>query len=212
MKTSIFTLIAKIKTGFQRLSDADLVSKALSIISGMTGNINFPTPSPSLDDVGTALADFQLAVTAAANKDREKVVLKKQAKLDLIQLLNSLAGYVTFTANGDATILAGSNFDFYKQRTPVVITQPQNVTVTSGVNSGDLIINSLSVNGAKSYIHQYMADADKANGSWISVNGTAKKCTITGLTPGTLYWCRIAAVGGKGGQVVYSDAVSKFAQ
>ena len=99
---------------FGRLSDPKLITKALAILTAMTDNVNFPTPSPALADISASITDFQVAVNAAAQRDRTKVVLKNRARVSLIENLKSLGNYVTFTANTDSAILSSSGFDFAK--------------------------------------------------------------------------------------------------
>ena len=44
----------RIVNGFDNLNDANLAVRTQAIVAAMTGNTNFPTPTPSLADVTTA--------------------------------------------------------------------------------------------------------------------------------------------------------------
>ena len=46
--------------------------------------------------------------------------------------------------------------------------------------------------------------------SWMTMNCTTSKCRLTGLTPGTLYFFRVGAVGTRD-QILFSYVVSKMA-
>jgi hypothetical protein len=48
-----------------------------------------------------------------------------------------------------------------------------------------------------------------APGSWVSNLSTSAKTTLTNLQPGTVYYCRVAAVGSNN-QLLYSDALSRM--
>jgi hypothetical protein len=63
---------------------------------------------------------------------------------------------------------------------------------------------------AVSYVFQYTTDATLAEASWMPMNCSTTKCQLMGLTPGTKYYVRVAAVGTKG-QELYSDVSSKVA-
>jgi hypothetical protein len=60
------------------------------------------------------------------------------------------------------------------------------------------------------YMHQYSTDPLLKDESWMSMTCTATKCKLEGLTPGTTYFLRVAAIGAKD-QVLYSDVMSKKA-
>ncbi len=201
---SIIATRAKIKTSFTKFSLSALNTLAIYILSRLTGNPNFPTPTPTLDVFAEAISNFQNAMVAALTGDRQKIELRKQAWADLINILVDLAEYVTFTAGGVPAVLESSGFEMYKQREPVYIPKPENVLVKEGLNSGELIITVQLKGKAQCYFFQYTPDPLTENSVWESIAATTKEYTITGLEKGKVYWCRVAAVGGNN-QIVYSD-------
>ncbi len=203
-------MIAKITMAFGRLSDPKLITKALAILTAMTDNVNFPTPSPALADISASITDFQAAVNAAAQRDRTKVVLKNRARVSLIENLKSLGNYVTFTANTDSAILSSSGFDLRKNPQPVIVGKPIGL-VEDGINSGELINSADSAKNGKSFVHQYTPDPLTEDSIWTSYTSTSKKYVFTGLIRAQVYWCRVGVIGAKN-QVVFSDPLSRVAQ
>lgn len=211
MKSFIAIMIAKITTGFDRLSDAHLLTKAMDIYASMNGNVLFPTPTPALDALNDAILSFQNALTAAAARERTQVILKNQARVALIVMLRELANYVTFTANGDAGVLSSSGYDMRKVPEPVIVPKPTNLLVEDGLNSGELKVTVDKPKGARSFVHQYTADPLLAGSVWESTPTTSKTYTFTGLEKAKNYWCRVGVIGSNG-QLVYSDPVSRVVQ
>jgi len=204
-------MIAVIVMPFSRLSDSKLLTKALDILASMTSNPFFPTPTPSLETVGDAIANFQEGLTGAATRDRSKVILKNRARVELIAILKALGNYVTFTAgDGNSAMIGSTAFDTRKIPQPVIIPKPT-LLVESGVNSGELINIADADGKGKSFVHQYTPDPLTEASVWTSFTSTSRKFTFTGLEKTKIYWCRVGLVGAKG-QQVFSDPVSKVVQ
>ncbi|HEY5407045.1 MAG TPA: hypothetical protein VIJ92_08155 [Ginsengibacter sp.] len=194
----------RIKTSFLKFSSSALLTLATYILSRISNNPNFLTPSPTLAAFAEVISNFQNAMIAALTGDRQKIELRKQARVDLITVLIDLAEYVTFTAGGVPAVLESSGFEMYKQREPVYIPKPENVLVKEGLNSGELILSVQLKGKAQCYFFQYTLDPLTENSVWESIAATTKEYTLTGLEKGKMYWCRVAAVGGNN-QIVYSD-------
>ena len=203
-------MIAKITMSFDRLSDANLLTKARDIFTAMTGNPSFAAPTPALDDLYAAILDFQAAVNAAAGRERTKVVLKNRSRVALIAILKAIGNYVTFTANGDSAMLSSSGYDPRKTPQPVIVSKPT-VTVDDGTNSGELLNSADSAKNTRGFVHQYTADPLTDNSVWNSFTTTSKKYTFTGLNRAKVYWCRVGVIGAKG-QLVFSDPISRVVQ
>lgn len=194
---------------FAKLSDGNLESKTHEILLLMTGNANFPTPVPALADVTAAAAAYSAALAKAGTGNRIDVADKNAKREILIGLLRSLCRYVNLVADGDATMILSSGFSISKDPQPVVLTRPENIRVENGVASGSLLVSVKAVKGAYAYFHEYTTDATMAPGSWVSTTGTTSKMQFSNLQPGTIYFCRVGAVG-TNNQLLYSDPVSRM--
>jgi hypothetical protein len=201
----------RITTGFDPMSDPDFETKAGSIYNGVNGNAFFPTPTPTMPEVNDALQGYSVSLLSAQTRDKNAVAAKNQARAALTDLLTQLASYVTMTANGDRAILVASNYDLASEGDSTPITKPENIQLSDGANSGEIVVKVKGVKGAKSYLHQYTADPLTASSEWTQVISTTSKYTFKNLSVAQRVWCRVAAVGSYN-QVVFSDAVSRVVQ
>ena len=204
--------LLRITNGFDKLSDANLETRAGAILSAMTGNVSFPTPSPALATVQTAATDFAIALAKAKTGSEYDKAFKNSKREELITLLHSLGNYVLFTANGDELMAKSSGYSIARTPSPAPgVTPATNQKLEDGANAGELKFSFDKVPGARSYMYQYTPDPVTESSVWQSMPGTVRKTVFTGLQSGTRYWCRVIAIG-TGGQGVYSDAVSRIVQ
>ncbi len=198
--------------GIEQMADPVFETLSQSIYASMLGNDYYPTPLPALTVVDEAVNAYSDALVAALQtKGKNEVALKNQARETLTDLLGQLANSVMATANGDRVKLTSSGFPIGKEGETITLLKPENIQITDGVNPGELMVKVKAVKGAKGYAHQYTPDPLTATSEWKQVLSTSCKCTITGLTPGQKYWCRVAAFGAYG-QLVYSDVISRVVQ
>ena len=201
----------RIVNGFTEMSDGTLLVKANLIRTSLTGNTSFPTPTPSLAALTTAITDFEAAVLAAENGDRQLVAVKNQLREVLINLLHLLGNYVLFTAGGDEVVATSSGFNVSKVPQPSpALTTPQGMELKNGVNKGELQFSFRKVRGARAYIFEITPLPVTGASLWQSSMGTICKKLFTGLESGKEYACRVAAIGIKD-QVVYSNPVTRVA-
>lgn len=199
----------KALSNFNRLTDGALEAKCHLIISSLTGNAAFPTPIPTLAEIEAASDDYSSALVTAGTGNRSDIANKNAKRETVISLYNRLCTFVNLTANGNAALLLTTGFDVSKTPEPKVVTKPQNLKVMNGAAAGSLLVSVKRVPGAYSYVHQYTTDATLAPDSWVSTTGTTAKLLLTNLAAGTMYYCRVAAVGGNE-QIMYSDTVARM--
>src|SRR2546430_7608479 len=99
---------AKVNIGFSRTPDSELDERAKGIIEKLTGNGDFPTPSPTLATVQTALDDYSKALGMQRGQARTDTTRVRRATLE--DLLQKLGTYVNTTADGDESKLINSGF------------------------------------------------------------------------------------------------------
>lgn len=199
-----------VSLSFARLADANLVTKTNQIIASITGNTNYPTPTPTLPVVQAAATAFSSALTAAADGGRTKTAEKNAARSVLLGLLRNLALFVQQNSNEDLAVLLSSGFDAQKEPQPAgVLPAPQGATLTQSTLSGQLDFRAGSVSNASAYEGQMTTDINKDE--WENAGTfTATRFSLDELKPGTLYWARSRAVG-SAGPGAWSDAVSAMA-
>ena len=99
-----------------------------------------------------------------------------------------MARYVDRKANGDSAIILGAGFNIAKQ--PASPARPE-FSAEQGDKSGSAYIQRKRVTGAHAYIWQQSFDGV----NWTTAQTTAQASVeLTGLTPLTKYWFRVAVV------------------
>lgn len=197
----------KVNLGFSRYTEAALLVEAQAIQAALTNNNNFPTPTPTLAVVQTAIYDYANALSAAQEGGKTNVAIKNQKKQELIDILIALGNYVAFTANGDDVKLTSSGFPLTKQREPLPpLDKPEIIKLEGGMNSGELNVTIGAVKAARTYVYQYTQEPLTDNSSWVSNNSTLVKFSFSNLEAGKKYWCRVIAYG-RNEQEVFSDPV-----
>jgi hypothetical protein len=185
-KQSVALFLSK-KTVPQIIADAN------SYVTKMTGNAYFPAPSPPLATI-TAQTNTLIASQIVASTRAKGASAQMHTDLKVLEVsLKSLGSYVATIANqtpSNAVAIinsAGMQARKHTARTPKVF------TIKQGPTPGVVEVNSKAVKRG-SYIYQYTTDQTMAN-SWVDGYKNMKvKGTITGLTPGTRYYFRVAAV------------------
>jgi hypothetical protein len=180
-------------------SDARLDQDVETIITSMTGNANFATPSPTLAVISTALSAFTVALAGAADGGIEKTAIKNARRAELVSLLRQLASYVFATANGDMTKLLSSGFPAQKtSHSPIgPLPAPTTPFLSQGPVTGSLSASTPPVNG--SYIYNWRVALASAPAVYVKqVQSTAASNTFEDLTPGQIYDVQLNAVGTAG--------------
>ena len=83
-------------------STAALIAFAQGVVTGMTGNKAFPSPTPPLPTVAASIDALVSAQNQAATKVKGAATARNVAKAALILELKQLRGYVQSVADGDA--------------------------------------------------------------------------------------------------------------
>ena len=207
--------MAKIRLNLSGLSTAQKLAKAEQVVPAMTGNPTYPTPTPTLASISTAATELRTAdaeSVAARQTAKEKTAIKNQKEEKLEQLLTQLAAHVESVAGGDEQKILSAGFDV---RTVGVVTTetpdaPQGLTATVGDHEGEIDLSWDTVPGAKSYVIGQSADSGTPVTWSHAAVSTRSSYTANGLTSGTRYWFRVAAVNNNG-QSGWSDPSMKIA-
>lgn len=206
--------MAKVKLSLQSLTDLELVNFTRAHIAEMTGNANFPTPDPDAATLLTIVDAFEDDITALRANEaagKEIKIRKDGRRDDLSGALNRRGRYVEGVSGGDEAIIASAGFATRSPAAPVGIPQqPGNLVATIGDMVGTVDLSWDRVRGAASYIIQLCPDP-VSEPNWRFVNVSPKSSfTVEGLTSGSKYWFRVAAVG-TAGQGPWSDPATKMA-
>jgi len=201
--------VQRISLNFSAYSDANFQVKAKHIETNLTGNAFFPTLTPPLTDLKAAIEDYSSALQAAGNGDRNDVALKVAARRSLELLLVTLGNCIMMVAKGDVAMLQSSGYTLTKIPEPRTLGALGNVTLSKGVNSGELTAKVKALYGAGKYVHQLSASLPGDDTVWQDFPGNPSKFVFTGLVPGKQYWVRVIALGSRA-QKSYSPVATAF--
>ena len=206
--------MTRIKLNLSNLSIPEKIDLAQQIVKAMTGNANFPTPNPSLAQVTTASDNLEKAhgdALAARQESKNKTAIQNQCEEEFDAFVTRLASYVSSIGGDDPVLITSAGMDVQTPATPVGdVGVAKAVEVEAGESDGELRLQWRSVEGARSYVVE-RSPAAPPNATWIHEAATTKtQITVKGLTSGTRYWFRVAAVG-TNGQGGWSDPATKVA-
>ena len=197
MNTATNGYYARVALSFARKIDTDLIAFVRNVITLMTGNTNYPTPSPALADVTTSVNDFETAVHDALDGGKIAIATRNAARQALLALMRQLAAYVQGHCMADLLTLFSSGFEAVRSPSPVgTLLPPQNPRLGLTDKSGELMFRYDRVNNANNYSIQ---TAPAATGPWEDEGlRTTTRVVIGGLTPGEILWARVCANGSAG--------------
>lgn len=195
--SDIINQIARVALGFARTNAGKLIEFVRNIITLMTGNANYTTPSPTLATVATAVDQFESLVQEASNGDRIAIAARNASRAGLLSLVRQLASYVQGQCKGDLAILVTSGFKAIKQKsTSVIPVVPTNPRLTPGPNTGALTFRFGRGRNVSNFSIQL---ADDADGPWTDWGLSGKtRVLLDGLTPLRTKWARARANGAAG--------------
>ena len=207
--------MAKIRLNFNRLPIQEKVARAQQIVTALTGNVSFTTPTPALANITTAATELAAAEAEAQStrqSAKEKTTARNQKEDSLDQLITQVAAYVESVAGNNEQMILSAGLDPRAQ--PVAPSappdQPQALTPTAGDHDGEIDLSWEPIAGAKSYVIQQSPDPVTPT-TWAHADVSTKSSyTASGLQSGTRYWYRVAAVNNFG-QNGWSDPATKIA-
>jgi hypothetical protein len=193
--------------GLSKLSAPQVIANTKLYVQKMTGNTNFPTPTPSLTTVSTQLATLETAYTLSQTRVKGSVSKMKVELKALEILLKNLASYVETIANADPdnaeNIINSSGMPVKKPRT----VQPKLFTAVLTKIPGQVRLDSKAVNRSSCYIYQMTTDPNAAT-SWQTIlTSNNVKDLVNGLASNTRYYFRVA-VSTKGIQGAWSTPIN----
>lgn len=188
----------KIKLAITGLNATKLVEKSFRIISMMTGNASFPTPTPSLADLTAATEALATASVPASGGDRHAILLRKDQEVVVANMLRTLGAYVTVEANGDGAVITSSGFELQRLPEPQSsISRPVDFVSERGKHSGGVELSWKSVLGAQSYVIDMTTGEPKDPlAVWTTVAITTKvKARFDNMEIGQFFYYRVKAIG-----------------
>jgi hypothetical protein len=184
---------------------ADLITHAQAIVTAMTGNASFPTPTPTLAVISTAISALQTAETAALSRVNGAVAVRDDKRAALVKLLKQLTAYVQTVVDADVetagAIIQSAALAVKKAPTR----KPRVFDAVHGAAPGSASLIAPSAGQRAAYDWEYSVDGGK---TWVMSPSTLQaKTVVTGLTPGATVQFRYRPVT-KAGEGNWSQVVS----
>ena len=197
MNSSTNGFYARVALSFARKIDTDLIAFIRNVITLMTNNTQYPTPTPSLAAITASVNAFETAVHDALDGGKIAIATRNAERMELVALMRQLAAYVQANCDADLLALLGSGFDAVRAPSPVgTLPPPQNPRLSLTDKSGELMFRFDRVNNAVNYSVQ---TAPAATGPWTDeALSTSTRVLIGGLAPGETMWARACANGSAG--------------
>jgi len=186
--------------GYTSMTDADIIARATAVLTGMTGNSNFPNSPVDLSAFKTDIDTFSALISQALDGSKKIIAEKNKQRQIVIKSLKLLARFVEVHANADEAIFKSSGFEPVSTTKvpPAPLPLPIIRSVYHGWLSGEIVVQVEAIPKAKNYEFRY---APVVNGapptSWTSKVVTKVKPPVgfQGLTPGTVYAVQVRALG-----------------
>ena len=197
----------KIVLNLFSLSDGALEDLGLAVAAAMNGNTHFPEPEPSLAALNDSIKAYSDALALAKTRDKVKVAIKKDLKEVLLTDLRKLISYCSMVAAGDRAKLVSSGFPVNAETASFkMLPAPENLTVKTGINSGEAIVSINRIANARAYLLYYKSAA--GNGEWLHATNSLPRFTLSGLEALSLYQFKMGAIGIKG-QITCTEIITK---
>ena len=194
--------MAKVRLNLKDMTITQKVPFGRNVVTKTTGNSNFTTPNPALATISTLIDTLESKAEIAQIKRQEsqQATTELHAAEDAFdQGLTQFGNYVEGITGGDTAKIQSSGLDVRATAAPIgPMPKPDALAATIGDLEGECDLVWHRVRGAGSYLIQKSVDPITAT-SWQQAGvSTKSKFSVTGLTSGSKYWFRVAAVGSEG--------------
>ncbi len=199
-----------VKLGLDRITSSMLLVKARNMVSKITGNAAFSTPTPPLATVTAAADKLESAINAyELNRGPGEYTDRELAFMEVKGLVTDLGAYVQSASNGDLDLIKSAGCGVRKSGAPLgQLPAPKNVLARTTAYPGRIEITWGGVRGRGTYtIDHCLGDPSEAS-NWKPFGITSKnRYTADGLESNKEHFFRITAIGAAGASPV-SDAAS----
>ena len=200
--------------GLARITPSTLLVKVRNMVSKLTGNPAFPTPTPPLVDVTAAADELEAAIIAhEANPGPSEVLQRSIAFQQMKGLYIDLGGYVQAASNGDIDLIKSAGGVVRRSPSPIgELPAPKKVTAVSTPFPGRIDISWGGVRGRGMYEPEICEGDPNVEANWSVLFLTTKnRHSITGLKSDTVYYFRVKAIGTAGSSPMSDLAAAKAA-
>jgi hypothetical protein len=202
-ESAIMVINLRVSRDFMKAPANDLANTTDDVVDGLTGNPAFPTPPMLAADLTALNTALRAAITAADAGGPQQTAAKSKAYAAVTDALRKDANYVEIQSDNDLETLLSSGYDVVStNRAQAPLDQPLIMEI-SNLGTTQLLVRLQTVLNAKSYQAQL---STTANGPWQEegIYTQARRIVLMSLTPGTIYFVRVRAIGGSTGYSEWS--------
>jgi hypothetical protein len=191
------------KLGISLMSVLQKIEKARTIVLLMTGNINFPSPYPTLATITSITNQLDAARLKANSGSKEAATTVHYLEDELDMALKQLAGYVEGIANQNKStaeeVILSAGMDLRRKYSRSV---PEFSAMPTDMPGCVKLVHQ----GIKRGAHEFQMCTDPSNeANWRTIYmGTSGRFVMTKLTPGVVYYFRARSIS-KDGPSKWSD-------
>ena len=201
-----------VKLDLASLSLMEKIEFALRVGDAMVGHeATFPDPpiaGADFIDLAVSLRDTASSAESARTMWREFLSTQADVEGQLNAAFTQIANYVQNVSGGNVATIAIAGLPVRNPPSPVGrLPMPVGLTAVPGARPGELVLRWKAVRRASSYVIEQTTDL-RTPATWTRTGMSTKaKAFVDGLTSGTRYWFRVAALSAAG-QGEWSDAVT----
>jgi hypothetical protein len=189
--------MSNVKLGLSGLNGPALMLKGLHIAESLTGNLFFPTPTPTLIELAASLDALSASIEAAQTGDHEKIAMRNIRMGETKEVLKQLGMYVQDESKGNAEKIISSGFEVAQRGGPIgPLPAPGNAAAKVGNAMGTIDLSWDKVVGSRVFMIEINTTDPMNEVMWVARNYSTKThFTVSGLTTGTVCWFRIKPIG-----------------
>lgn len=188
-----------IKKGTSGLLNDDFKNRCQRVVNGLTGNANYPNPTPALPGVQIKIDKFNtlVLISQSLSTSPANTLAKNNLQKDLNKDMSALFWFVKSKGFTDIVIQTSTGFPLAKLPDPVHgIGMCEGFKVTMGPASGECALKVNKLKGAQSYLFQYNETLNPEINNWVNAPSGDTTMKLSGLTPGMRYTFRVCAIRG----------------
>ncbi len=200
--------------GLARITPTVLLVKARNIVTKLTGNLAYATPTPALAAVTAASDALEAAINAQQLNPGPGELIDRDLAFDKLKgLLTDLGGYIQAASNGDLELIKSAGCVVRKTSGPVgMMPKPKDVVAENSLLHGRIDVRWRGVRGRNMYELEICSGDPNMEDNWKPLALTSKnRHTADGLKSDGVYYFRVKALGAAGAGPVSDSAHAKAA-
>ena len=170
---------------------------AQHVVTSLTNNLSFPSPSPALPAIAEDISALEAAESAVLGRTKGAVETRNLKLAAVRTDLEHLLSYVQQVADANPTAAEQAIQSAGMSVRKLTLHNKAPIAVSQGAVSGEAHLTAKAAAHRASYEWQYSTDQKTWTGAAVTLQA---KTDVTGLTVGTTYFFRVRPVLASGGQ------------